>query len=309
MRVPTPESRWMSQVAPASSAPRPPGQYPKEKRSSRRAAARATARNAVAIVFIVITLFPVYWMVLTAFKPTGDIITPTPDFSPLHSTLAGFVDAIHKPYFWDYVSNTVIVSVATVAISLAVGVLAALALSRFDFRGRRTYLIVLLAIEAVPQAALVIPLYFTLQTLHQLNELLGLTGTYVIFDLPFTVWMLRGFIQSVPAEIEGAAMVDGCSRLGAFRRVLLPLIAPGMVATSIFAFIQAWNQYLFAYVFMQLNTRYTLTVWLQSFESNRGTDYSGLMAASVLYTLPVVVLFVVVQRKVVTGLAAGAVKG
>ncbi len=305
----TPDSRWVSQVVPEPGTPRTSGRRPEKKRRSRRAVAGATALNLGAAVFFVITLFPVYWMVLTAFKPTGDIITPTPDFSPLHSTLAGFVDAIHKPFFWDYVSNTVIVSIATVAVSLLVGVLAALALSRFDFKGRRTYLVVLLAIEAVPQAALVIPLYFTLQTLHQLNELLGLTGTYVIFDLPFTVWMLRGFIQSVPAEIEDAAMVDGCSRLGAFRRALLPLIAPGMVATSIFAFIQAWNQYLFAYVFMQLNTRYTLTVWLQSFESNRGTDYSGLMAGSVLYTLPVVLLFVLVQRKVVAGLAAGAVKG
>jgi N,N'-diacetylchitobiose transport system permease protein len=309
MSVLTPDSHWVVPVVPAPVERRPPGRHEDKARRSKRQIAGTTALNVGAVVVFVVTLFPVYWMVLTAFKPTGDIITPTPDFSPLHSTFAGFVDAIHKPFFWDYVTNTVIVSVATVAISLLVGVLAALALSRFNFRGRRVYLIVLLAIEAVPQAALVIPLYFTLQTLHQLNELLGLTGTYVIFDLPFTVWMLRGFIQSVPAEIEDAAMVDGCSRLGAFRRALLPLIAPGMVATSIFAFIQAWNQYLFAYVFMQLNTRYTLTVWLQSFETNRGTDYSGLMAGSVLYTLPVVVLFVLVQRKVVAGLASGAVKG
>ncbi len=309
MSVLTPDSRWALPVVPAPTAPRTSPLHEGKQRRSRREIAGTTALNVVAIVFFVITLFPVYWMVLTAFKPTGDIITPTPDFSPLHPTIAGFVDAIHKPFFWDYVGNTVIVSVATVAISLVVGVLAALALSRFNFKGRRTYLIVLLAIQAVPQAALVIPLFFTLQTLHQLNELLGLTGTYVIFVLPFTVWMLRGFIQSVPADIEDAAMVDGCSRLGAFRRALLPLIAPGMVATSIFAFIQAWNQYLFAYVFMQQNTRYTLTVWLQSFETNRGTDYSGLMAASVLYTLPVVFLFILVQRKVVAGLAAGAVKG
>ncbi len=309
MSVVSPASRWVPTVAPAPSAPRTSARHETKERRSRRALAGAGALNVAALVFFVVTLFPVYWMVLTAFKPTGDIITPTPDFSPLHPTIAGFVDAIHKPFFWDYVSNTVIVSVATVAISLVVGVLAALALSRFRFKGRKTYLIVLLAIQAVPQTALVIPLFFTLQTLHQLNELLGLTGTYVIFDLPFTVWMLRGFVQSVPADIEDAAMVDGCSRLGAFRRALLPLIAPGMVATSIFAFIQAWNQYLFADVFMQLNTRYTLTVWLQSFETNRGTDYSGLMAGSVLYTLPVVLLFVLVQRKVVSGLASGAVKG
>jgi N,N'-diacetylchitobiose transport system permease protein len=287
--------------------PAPTTDLPRLQRRRRRAG--SFALNAGAIVFGAVMLFPVYWMVLTAFKPTGDILTPTPDFSPLHSTLAGFGDAIRKPFFWDYVANTVVVSVATVAISLAVGLLAALALARFDFRGRKLYLVVLLAIQAVPQTALVIPLFFTLQRLHQLNELSGLTATYVVFDLPFTIWLLRGFVYGIPRDIEDAARVDGCSRIGAFRRVLLPLIVPGMVATSIFAFIQAWNQYLFAYVFMQQNDRYTLTVWLQAFSTNRGTDYSGLMAGSVLYTVPVVLLFLVVQRRVVSGLAAGAVKG
>ncbi|MDA8298298.1 MAG: carbohydrate ABC transporter permease [Actinomycetota bacterium] len=277
---------------------------------TRRQLLSSAVLNTIGIVFFVLTLFPVYWMVLTAFKPQGDVLSSTPDFSPLHLTLGGFADAIHQsPFFWDYVANTAIVSVATVAISLAVGLLAALALARFNFRGRKLYLVVLLAIQAVPQTALVIPLFFTLQRLHQLNQLSGLTATYVVFDLPFAIWMLRGFVQSVPRDIEEAAMVDGCGRMAAFRRVLLPLIAPGMVATSIFAFIQAWNQYLFAYVFMQQNDKYTLTVWLQTFSTNRGTDYSGLMAGSVLYTLPVVVLFILVQRKVVSGLASGAVKG
>jgi N,N'-diacetylchitobiose transport system permease protein len=281
-------------------------------RSSYRSSSKVMSKvaiNVVAVGFFALTLFPVYWMVLTAFKPTSDIISATPDFSPLHATLAGFKDAIDRQYFWDYVSNSVIVSVATVLVSLAFGLLAALAVSRFNFRGRKLYLVVLLAIQAVPQTALIIPLFFTLQRLHQLDQLSGLTGTYVIFDLPFTIWMLRGFIHGVPEDIEDAAMVDGCSRFGAFRKVLLPLIAPGMVATAIFAFIQAWNQFLYAYVFMQQNTKYTLTVWLQSFSTNRGTDYSGLMAASVLYTLPVVILFILVQRKVVAGLASGAVKG
>lgn len=303
----------MSAIAPVlrsgARRPAPAGDLAARRRARRRRAWSATALNLVAAVVFVVVIFPVYWMVLTAFRPKSDILSTTPDFSPLHLTLSGFADAIHKPFFWDYVANTAIVSVATVVISLLVGVLAALALARFHFRGRKAYLVVLLAIQAVPQTALVIPLFFTLQTLHQLNELAGLTATYVIFDLPFAIWMLRGFVQGVPADIEDAAMVDGCGRLAAFRRVVLPLIAPGMVATSIFAFIQAWNQYLFAYVFMQQNNKYTLTVWLQAFSTNRGTDYSGLMAGSVLYTLPVVILFIIVQRRVVSGLAAGAVKG
>ena len=268
-----------------------------------------TGRNGVAVGFVTLMIFPVYWMVITAFKPRGEVMAPDPSFLPLHPTLAGFADAVHKQYFWDYWVNTVTVSVATVVISLAIGLLAAVALSRFDFVGRKLYLVVLLAIEAVPQASLIIPLYFTLKRFHQLDQLSGLTATYVIFTLPFAVWMLRGFVQSSPKDLEEAAMVDGCSRMGAFRRVLLPLIAPGMVATAVFSFIGAWNQYVFPFVFMQENNRYPLTVWLQSFSTDIGTDYSGLMAASVLYTLPVVVMFVVVQRKLVAGLASGALKG
>lgn len=300
----------MTVVARTGTQVRPGWRRPRgsARRVFRRYAA-PTGLNVIALAVVALMIFPVYWMVITAFKPRGEIMAPNPSFLPLHPTVAGFVDAVHQPYFLDYWVNTVVVSVGTVVISLAIGLLAAIALARFNFVGRKLYLVVLLAIEAVPQASLIIPLYFTLKRLHQLNQLSGLTATYVIFTLPFAVWMLRGFVQSSPKDLEEAAMVDGCSRMGAFRRVLLPLIAPGMVATAVFSFIGAWNQYVFPFVFMQDNNRYPLTVWLQSFSTDIGTDYSGLMAASVLYTLPVVIMFVLVQRKIITGLASGALKG
>jgi N,N'-diacetylchitobiose transport system permease protein len=142
-----------------------------------------------------------------------------------------------------------------------------------------------------------------------LDNLPGLIVTYLAFVLPFTIWILQGFVEGVPIELEEAAMVDGCSRLGAFRWILLPLLMPGLVATSIFAFIQAWNDYLFAYVLMMSQSNYTLPVWLVSFSTAEGVDYGGLIAASSLFSLPVLVFFVIIQRRLVAGMSAGAVKG
>jgi N,N'-diacetylchitobiose transport system permease protein len=161
----------------------------------------------------------------------------------------------------------------------------------------------------VPLNALIIPLYITLSRAHQVNKLSGVIVTYLTFVLPFTIWTLRGFIHGVPRDLEEAAMVDGTTRFGAFVRVLLPLVVPGLVATSIFAFIQAWNEYIMAYVLLSSPEKQTLTVWLASFTTNRGTAWGPLMAGATLTALPVVVFFLLVQRKIAFGLTAGAVRG
>jgi N,N'-diacetylchitobiose transport system permease protein len=157
--------------------------------------------------------------------------------------------------------------------------------------------------------ALVIPLFLSLKSVHLLNTFLGLGLTYVALVLPFTIWTLRGFLQGIPVELEEAALVDGASRGTVIRRILLPLVLPGIVATSVFAFITAWNDFLFAYVVMKDQSGYTLPVWLVSFSTSTGTDYGGLIAASTLFALPVVVFFALVQRRLVEGMTAGAVKG
>jgi len=274
-----------------------------------RRVARGVFLNGSAVLVFVAMFFPVYWMVTTAFKPGRDILRLEPKWFPSPGTLANFGDAIHRPYFWSDVKNSLIVVGVVVAASLLLAFLAAVAIARFRFYGRRAFIVVIIGVQMVPLNALIIPLFLQLARLGQVNKLTGVIITYLTFVLPFTVWTLRGFVMGVPRELEEAAVVDGCTRLGAFRRILLPLIAPGLVATSIFAFIQAWNEYILAYVLLQSPEKQTLTVWLASFTTVRGTDWGPLMAAATLTALPVVVFFLLVQRRVAFGLTAGAVKG
>jgi N,N'-diacetylchitobiose transport system permease protein len=265
--------------------------------------------NGSAVLVFVLMFFPVYWMISTAFKPGRDILRLTPKWFPSPATLANFGDAVHRPYFWSDVKNSLIVVGVVVAASLVLALLAAVAIARFRFYGRRAFIAVIIGVQMVPLNALIIPIFLQLARLGQVNKLTGVIVTYLTFVLPFTVWTLRGFVMGVPRELEEAAVVDGCTRFGAFRRILLPLIAPGLVATSIFAFIQAWNEYVLAYVLLQSPEKQTLTVWLASFTTVRGTDWGPLMAAATLTALPVVVFFMIVQRRVAFGLTAGAVKG
>ncbi len=269
---------------------------------------RRAALYTTATLFCLAWAFPVYWMLNTAFKPYGDILTTTPRFLPFPFSFGNFVDAIGKPHFLVFLRNSLVVTCSVVALSIVVAFLAAIALTRFRFLGRRTFLIGVLAVQMVPQPALLIPLFLSLRSVHLLNSLIGLTLTYVAFVLPFTIWTLRGFLHGVPVELEEAAMLDGANRATVIRTVLLPLMLPGIIATSVFAFITAWNDYVYAYILMKDQTRYTLPVWLVSFITNSGTDYGGLIAASTLFALPVVVFFLLIQRRLVEGMTAGAVK-
>jgi N,N'-diacetylchitobiose transport system permease protein len=266
-------------------------------------------RNATAAVFCLVWIFPVYWMVLTAFKPAGDILSATPRFLPLDVTLDNFADALGKPGFAQDLGNSVLVTAAVVVLAIAVAFLAATALTRFRFLGRRGFLVGVLVLQMVPVPAMVIPLFLSLKSTHLLDTLFGLVLTYIALVLPFTIWTLRGFLHGIPVELEEAAMVDGASRARVMRSILLPLVLPGLIATSVFAFITAWNDFLFAYVIMKDQSGYTLPVWLVSFSTSTGTDYGGLIAASTLFALPVVVFFAFVQRHLVEGMTAGAVKG
>jgi N,N'-diacetylchitobiose transport system permease protein len=168
----------------------------------------------------------------------------------------------------------------------------------------------MIGILMLPPAGLIIPLYVVLAKYHLTNALTGVILTYMTFVLPFAVWTLRGFVVGIPKELEEAARVDGSSRLGAFVRILLPLVAPGLVATSVFAFITTWNEYIFASVLLSDQSNHTITVWLSYFYgTSRNTDWGGLMAASTLTAIPVIVFFLLVQRRILFGLTAGAVRG
>ena len=265
--------------------------------------------NLLGLAVLVVLVFPVYWMIATAFKPDDEIISLTPTWFSFHPTLDHFRDAIARPNFWSSVKNSLIIVSTTVAFSMVLAFLAAVALAKFRFTGRKVFIVLMIGILMLPQAGLIIPLYVVLAEYHLTNALAGVTITYMTFVLPFAVWTLRGFVLAIPKELEEAAMVDGSSRLGAFTRILLPLVAPGLVATSVFVFITAWNEYIFANVLLTDQSNQTLTVWLSYFYgSSRHTDWGGLMAASTLVAIPVVAFFLMVQRKIAFGLTAGAVK-
>jgi N,N'-diacetylchitobiose transport system permease protein len=266
--------------------------------------------NTVGLVLFGVMVFPVFWMISTAFKPDDQIISVNPTWLPLHPTLAHFRAALHRPFFWADVKNSVIIVSIAVAISLAVAFLAAVAVAKYRFTGRRLFLVLVIGVQMLPQAGLIIPLYVVLARYHQVNALSGVIITYMTFVLPFSVWTLRGFIVGIPRDLEEAAMVDGSTRLGAFVRILLPLVAPGLVATSVFAFITSWNEYIFARVLLNDQSKQTVTVWLSYFlGTSRNTDWGALMAASTLTAIPVVIFFLLIQRRIAFGLTAGAVRG
>ncbi|MFE9625818.1 carbohydrate ABC transporter permease [Streptomyces sp. NPDC006527] len=264
--------------------------------------------NLLGLLVFVTAGFPVYWMLNTAFKPAKDAIDPDPSLLPTGLTLSNFSRALNIADFWGPVGRSLVVSLAVVAIGIVVGMLAALAISRFAFRGRKIVIVGILAVQMIPLVAMIIPVFLLLNDLGQYDRLTGLIITYLTFILPFTVWTLRGFIVNIPKELEEAAMVDGCSRTGAFLRVVFPLLAPGMVATSVYGFIQAWNEYLYALMLLSQKNQ-TATVWLSNFSTKHGTEYAPMMAGATMMAVPIVVLFLLVQRKMAAGLTAGAVKG
>jgi N,N'-diacetylchitobiose transport system permease protein len=282
---------------------------PRRRRSARRRV-RSAGWNVVALVLCAVMVFPVFWMLSTAFKPDDEINGETPTWFSLSPTLQHFRDAMNRPYFWDTVQNSLIVVCVTVVASIVLAFLAAVALAKYRFTGRKVFLVLMIGILMLPAAGLVIPLYVVLARYHLTNTLTGVILTYMTFVLPFAVWTLRGFVLGIPKELEEAAMVDGSSRLGAFVRILLPLVAPGLVATSVFVFITTWNEYIFASVLLSDQSNQTVTVWLSYFYgTSRNTDWGGLMAASTLTAIPVVVFFLLVQRRIMFGLTAGAVRG
>jgi N,N'-diacetylchitobiose transport system permease protein len=274
----------------------------------RRTVARTFFDGAGVLVFVVM-MFPIYWMLSTAFKPGREILTLTPVWIPSPPTFANFRTAMNVPFFWNDVVNSLIVVLTVVALSIALAFLAAVSVARFGFKGRTAFIVMIIAVQMVPLNALVIPIYLLLDQVGQVDSLLGVIAYYLAFILPFMIWTLRGFIANVPVDLEEAAMVDGATRVGAFMRIVFPLVAPGLIATGIFGFIQAWNEFIIAYVLLSSSSKQTLTIWLTSFTTQHGTDWGGLMAGATLTALPVVFLFLLVQRHVVGGLTAGAVKG
>jgi N,N'-diacetylchitobiose transport system permease protein len=271
-------------------------------------------RNAAAVLIALVVIFPIYWMVLVALKPPGEIQSLHQRPWTVRPSLAAFRRVLTVDDFGRYFLNSVLVALVVVVVSGLVAFLAAVAVARFRFRFRTTMLILFLVAQMVPVEALAIPLFFLIRDLGAtvpgigLNTLGSLMVVHTGFTLPFAIWMLRGFVAAVPEELDEAAQLDGASRFTILWRILFPLVAPGLAATSVFSFIAAWNDFLFARTFIISATgNQTLPMALLVFFKPDENDWGGIMAASTLMTIPVLIFFLLVRRRLVAGLG-GAVK-
>lgn len=275
-----------------------------------RAAVGRWSLGSVAVLVAVVWVFPIYWMISSSFLPSNRLQTPTPTFFPVDGTLANFRAVFRDPTFFASFRTSLAVTAVTLVAAILFAFVAALAVSRFRFRGRKSFIVTILVVQMIPAEGLFISQYQMLDGWGLVNAVLGLTIVYVAAILPFTIWMLRGFVTGVPIELEEAGMVDGLSRTGAFFKITFPLLAPGLVASGVYGFLQAWNEYTLALVVMTEPSRRTLPLWLQGLvEANRATDWGVVMAGSTLIAVPVILFFLFVQNKMTSGLVAGAVKG
>ncbi|WP_019354508.1 carbohydrate ABC transporter permease [Streptomyces sp. AA1529] len=265
--------------------------------------------NATALVLFVAFAFPVYWMFNTAFKPNGQIISEDPVWFPTSPTFEHFSTAVNAENFWTLVRNSVTVTVLAVGISLLVALFASFALARMRFKGRKGILLTFMVAQMAPWEVMVIAIYMIVRDAEMLNSLVPLTLFYTVMVLPLTIITLRGYVAAVPKDLEESAMVDGCTRLQAFRRVIFPLLAPGLMATSLFGFITAWNEFPLVLILNKDDEAQTLPLWLSKFQTAFGDDWGATMAAASLFAVPILLLFLYLQRKAVAGLASGAVKG
>ena len=278
----------------------------------RRSRARRSLLTALALALAVVWAFPVYWMLNSAFLPNVVLQSATPTFLPFGGSVDNLRAVATDPSFGSSLGMSLVVTLTTVVAAIMVAFLGALAISRFRFRGRTSFVLALLLIQMLPAEGLFIAQYKMMSSLGLLNQAIGLAVLYTAAVVPFTIWMLRGFVAGVPADLEEAAMVDGLSRTQAFLRITFPLLAPGLVASAVYAFLQAWNEFTVALVIMTEEQARTLPLWLRGFvqaSASRETDWGQVMAASTLVALPVIVFFLVVQGRMSSGLVGGAVKG
>ena len=275
---------------------------------------RATkwAFSLLGLIVALIWAFPVYWMVLSAFTPNAQLRTTTPQFLPVHATWRNFEAIFQEGSFWPALRMSLAITGVTLVAVLLFAFLGALAISRFRFKGRKSFILAVLFIQMLPAEGLFIAQYRMLASTGMLNRVWGVSLFYTAAIIPFTIWMLRGFVAGVPAELEEAAMVDGLSRTRAFFKITLPLLMPGLIASGVFAFLQAWNEFTIALVALPANSANTLPLWLRTFMTAsvaRGVDWAQVMAASTLIAIPVIIFFLFVQGRMTSGLVSGAVKG
>jgi multiple sugar transport system permease protein len=260
-------------------------------------------------VLLVLVLFPFYWMTITSFKSEEQMRSLVSMFWPSPVVAENYQQLLTKTDFTVWYGNSAIVAISATLVATAIGTIGAYALARLRFMGRAFLSSAVLITYLVPPSILFIPLYAQIRMLGLADSLGGLIAAYPSFTVPFVTWLLMGYFESIPVELEEAAMIDGATRFGAFRRVILPLAAPGLLAAALYAFTQAWNEFLYALVFISDVKQRTLPVGLSTFITGDVYGWGYLMAGAVLTTLPVIVVYIYLQRYMVEGLTAGSVKG
>lgn len=280
---------------------------PPRRRTNPGKIARRAGTTILALLFCVVWFFPVYWMIITAVKPRDEIMTTTPVFWPTHLSFDNFIVAVTQTSFLTNLKNSVVVTAISIVLSIIVAFFACAALTLYRFRGRKPIMVFVLAIQMTSGG--IIPQFIIYNQLGLLNKYSGLILAYIAMVLPFAIWNMRGFFLNIPKDIFESAAVEGANDWQILWKITFPLAAPGIVSTSVFAFINAWNDYMIAYTFMKDQSKYTLPVWLSSFSTpTMGTDFGGQMAASVIFSLPVVVFFMLIQHNIMKGVTTGAVK-
>jgi len=261
-------------------------------------------------------LSPVYWLIVTSLKTRLDMfaIPPKWDFQPI---LDNFIDVFYErrygltpgpTEFLKFLFNSFFISVSSIALVILIGTLASYSFSRFNVKGKDTWLFFILATRMLPPIAVIIPIYFMYQRLGLLNNYIGLIALYIMFNMAFAVWMMKGFFDEIPRELDEAAMVDGYSRMGAFRKAVLPQALTGIAATAVFCLIMAWNEFLFAYILSGFDTR-TVPVALARIRGESGINWGTITATEVIYITPVVIFTFFLQKYLLRGITFGTVKG
>jgi multiple sugar transport system permease protein len=258
---------------------------------------------------VAVCLFPFWWMVLSSFKTLRELYTIPPIWWPEAPTWGNYYKVIFESNIPRYFLNSLIISVGSTGLALFLAIFASYGFARFDFRGKPFLQAFVLIGQLLPTAAIIVPLFITLRVLGLVNTYWGLILVYMIITLPLSVWMLTSYFRAIPKELDEAAIIDGASRLGVLFRITLPLSVPGIVAVVVYSFVTTWNEFIFALCFATDSSVKTLPIGLAEFSTEFNTDWGAVMAASVVMTLPIALLFLSMQRLFVGGLTAGATKG
>ncbi|PWH07391.1 carbohydrate ABC transporter permease [Brachybacterium endophyticum] len=278
------------------------------RRNPRRRAAATVVHRAVVVLLMLYLTVPFAWMLVYSLYPGQNMRGQHMDFTPGDLTLGSYARLLSDSTFTVPIRNSLIVAAATTVLCMALGSLCAYVFARFRFRGQRVLLLSMMAVQAIPAIVLAVPLFVLLRAFGLYDSLVGMVLTYTAFILPLVIWMMVSFFESIPVNLEKAARVDGCTRLGIVRRVVLPLSGPGFAATAIFAFITAWSDFFLAKV-LTSNSSPMLSVRTASFQGIFAMDYTAAATAGVITALPVLILALVAQKWIVQGITEGAVKG